>query len=270
MILKPFKLNGAGYQLSTTPEAEARKSALLKEAGAITAIKDKEGADVARYCLKEMNEFTTLLEKSRKEVKKPVLEAGDKIDNAAKACAKEVEEQKARITRLITDHAQEQARIQQEALRKQQEAEAELQRKREEEEAKAAEAERLAILAEEAVLDAANKKQREAARKLADEAKKKEDEAASAAMQVSISEENSLQASLLVMSSAPTKGVKPVLDYEVTDIHALYKAYPGLCDITPKRRDILTYIKGCQDADEEIALPGIKIIETYKVSTRGS
>jgi hypothetical protein len=79
-----------------------------------------------------------------------------------------------------------------------------------------------------------------------------------------------LQASLLVMSSAPTKGVKPVLDYEVTDIHALYKAYPGLCDITPKRRDILTYIKGCQDADEEIALPGIKIIETYKVSTRGS
>jgi hypothetical protein len=250
MILKPFKLNGAGYQLSTTPEAEARKSALLKEAGAITAIKDKEGADVARYCLKEMNEFTTLLEKSRKEVKKPVLEAGDKIDNAAKACAKEVEEQKARITRLITDHAQEQARIQQEALRKQQEAEAELQRKREEEEAKAAEAERLAILA--------------------DEAKKKEDEAASAAMQVSISEENSLQASLLVMSSAPTKGVKPVLDYEVTDIHALYKAYPGLCDITPKRRDILAYIKGCQDADEEIALPGIKIIETYKVNTRGS
>lgn len=268
--LIPIKLDGDGYSISVTQEAKAKKLTLLREAEQIHVVKDNDQAEVARYCLKELSEFSNLLEKSRKEVKEPVLEAGRKIDTAAKDFIKDVESQKARITTLISNHAREQEAIRQEAMRKQQEAALELQRKALEEERKRVAAERAALAAEQAILDASNKKERAAAQVLAEAARAKELLAEKARLEAEAAETREDQASMSVVAAAAPKGVKPSLDYEVLDARAFYKVYPHLCEITVKRRELLAYLKDMQDevGGEVEDLPGIKVIETFKVSSR--
>lgn len=266
--LIPIKLDGEGWSISVTQEAKAKKLTLLKEAEQIHVVKDNDQAEVARYCLKELTEFSQLLEKSRKEVKEPVLEAGRKIDTAAKDFIKDVESQKARITTLISNHAREQEAIRQEAMRKQQEAALELQRKALEEERKRVAAERAALAAEQAILDASSKKERAAAQLLAEAARAKELLAEKARLDAEAAEKREDQATMAVMASAAPKGVKPQLDYEVSDIHLLYRNHPELVELTPKRSLILAELKNLQDDGIAVEIPGLKIVEKFKVSSR--
>ncbi len=268
MKLIPLQLNGDGYSVSLTKDAKAKKSALISEAIQISEVSDNEQAEEARYCLKELNDFSILLERCRKEVKEPVLEAGRRIDAAAKDFIKDVDVQKFRITNLISDHAREQQIKQQEALRKQQEAEMELQRKAMEEERKRLEAERAALAAEHAILDADTKKQRAAAQKLAEEARAREAEAEKARLAAEAAEQKEDAAAMVVLEASAPKGVKPTLDYEVTDIHLLYRNHPELVELTPKRSLILAELKNLQDDNLPVSITGLKVIEKFKISSR--
>ncbi len=266
--LIPLRLDGQGYSISTTPEAKAKKLTVLREAEQIKVVKDNEQAENARYCLKELNDLTGAVEKCRKEVKEPVLEAGRKIDTAAKEFVKELDSQKFRITTLISDHAREQQIKQQEAIRKQQEADAELQRKAREEQEKLEAAEAAAIAAEEALLEATSKKERAKAQALLEESRRKEEEARKATLAAEEAERKEDAAAMVTLAAAAPKGVKPTLDYQVVDIHALYRTHPELCEVTPRRAKILEALKSLQDDGYPTNITGLKTLETFKVSAR--
>jgi SMC interacting uncharacterized protein involved in chromosome segregation len=267
--LTPMLLQGEGYNISITPEAIQEKQSLIQMASKITAVTDAQTSHVARNTMKLVNDMMIEVEKSRKEVKAPVLQVGERIDTAARDFVKELNDQKTRLNGLISEHAAEQARLAREAAEKQRQIELEQARLEAEQARQKAEAERLQREAELAAANAKNAKQRAAAQKAAEEARlKAEAEAERLRQEQEDAEAKMRQAEMEAEDVVVVRGVKPTLDYEVVDIHLLYKAYPGLCDITVRRKDILSFLKGAQEAGDDTSLPGLKIVEKFNVSTR--
>jgi len=247
MKLAPLTLTGQGYTLSVSPDATAKKAALLEASLTVTAVTD-ESLELARVTLKGLAEFRSALEKSRKAIKAPILEAGRDIDGKAAEFGAEPEQEEKRIEALIKTYAAEQET-------KRRAAELEAQRKAAEAQKAAEEAERL---------------------RQASAEKEKPKSFAEAAAALSAQEEADARAqasqeaaNLLTMAITPqVEGVKPALDFEVTDVRALYATAPALVELTPKRREIAAMIKDLQSRNLPLSLPGVRIFETFKVSTR--
>lgn len=258
-------LSGSGYELSIAPEAEAQKTEIIKDAALIVEVRDTPSSDAARNQIKKLAAMRNLVEKSRKDVKEPVLAIGRDIDAKAKAFVTEIESEEKRLTKLVGDHAAEVERERQRVMR-------EMEEKRRKEEAERAriEAERIAAekAAEEAkrAANAAFLAEDDDAAEKAEQAAKEAAEAAAKAA----AEAEAAKTTVTVPFFAPEKpaGVKFVPDFEVENVHALYAYSSALVTLEPKRSDILALIKQLTDGDTLPTIPGLRVFNKPAVSTR--
>lgn len=239
----PVELTGEGYRLTITEDAEARKEQRIAAAAGITEVTDDESSNLAQFEVRKLAEFRNEVERSRKEVKAPVLDLGRRIDQAAKDFANEVTLQETRLKKLVGDHARE-------VERKRREAEAEERRRFEE-------AQRAKREAEEAERKAAEDKSIKAAvaKKEAERAREK-------------AEKERLESSEAVATTNVSRGVKFVDDFEITDIAELYKHLPECVRLTPVANEIKQRIAWHRQHDEDPQIPGVRVFRKPKVSTR--
>jgi hypothetical protein len=110
MVAEPtaiLKLAGDGYTLSVTAETVAHKASLLAAAGAVTEVTDDNQVAVAQFQIRHLAAFRNTVEKSRLEVKRPIIDLGKKIDEAAQSFAGEIVLEETRIKKLVARHAEE-------------------------------------------------------------------------------------------------------------------------------------------------------------------
>lgn len=252
------------------PSFYAERSSALAEAETVQAVTNPLAQRFAVESLRSLQALAKQVEDSRKAIKAPVLDLGKKIDATAETAVEKINAEVTRIKGLLNAYEAEQRRIA---------AEAEAKRQAEERERQRIEAERLAAIERER--QAAEKAQREAeaaARNAATaEARAKAQAEAQAArdaqriadMKRQAEEEAARVAAATALQSQPVANkpdgmrVSTPWTFDVEDIAALYKARPDLCNVTPKRAEILTIIRA---GTREI--PGLKIRQEVNVSAR--
>jgi len=264
-------LAGDGYKLSVAPEAEKMKADLIIETAAMTAVKTPDESIAARDLLKKLAAMRSAVEKSRTEVKAPVLKVGKDIDQVAADFIQGVLAEENRIKRLQEAYAHE---VERERLKQAQELEA----KRRAEAAAAAEAEKARIAAEKEAEDA-----RIAAEKAewegSDESKAEAAEAAKAAAEkqrLAAEAAKAAEASRSEVTITPTfeapKGVKFALDYEVLDLALLHKQRPELVKVEVRHSNIIGFLKSFNPdsptLESDLAKIGLKPVKKAIVSSR--
>jgi hypothetical protein len=118
---------GDGYTITVTPAAEQQKQTIIEAARRVVAVTDQDTCDLANARIKALASVRNVVEKSRTEVKAPVIELGRKIDGIAKDFVADVIAEESRLSELVTGYAREVQRKAREA-----QAAAEAQRKQEE------------------------------------------------------------------------------------------------------------------------------------------
>ena len=211
-------LSGEGYSLTITPQAEEQKRDLLVASAHVCSVTNNDESADAAYHMRSLAQMRILVDKSRKEIKEPVIRIGKLIDATAKNFLLEIEDEEARIRTLIGDHANEVARLA--AIKA-------------EEERIAFEAARVAREVAEAAQDAA-----EATGKISDIV---------AAKQAEKERKNTLaarmEASNDLASTKVAQGVRFAWDFEVNDISELHARTQGLTEINVKRSAVLEHLK---------------------------
>lgn len=272
--------NLSSFSVTISPDALAQKKdalALAAEVTAVASVSEQQNAIAAASMMKSLVKG---MEKTRKEVKEPVLDAGRKIDATAAGYSKELEAEIARVEKLAADFQREENRKAEALRRAEEEKQREEQRLAEEERRKEAEA--LRKIAEEAAAE--RRREQEAIAKAADE--KARTEAILAAQKAEADriehqkildaecraqeerrlEEARQRAMDMNLVAAPPKAagarVRVSFDFTVTDIHALYRARPDLVKLEAKRADILAAIS----IPGAPAIPGISVFESTKVN----
>lgn len=226
-------LTGTGYSLTITPEATEQKLKLIAASSQITSVIDNEESAGAAYEMRRLAQMRILIEKSRKDVKDPILKISKQIDQKAAEFLIEVEAEEARLRKLIGDHAVIMLRAK----------------------AEAEEAERLAFEAE------------RAARALADFG------GIAAVLDARQALQDKLQASELVTETNVAQKVKFVWDFEVASIKDLVRMAPEMVDFIPRRRDILLWLKNLEEKEDrnpaDVAAEfGISAAKIPSISTR--
>lgn len=258
-------LSGEGYKLSIAPEAEAMKAELLKHSALVVEVRDPESSAVAQGQIKKLAAVRNGVDKARTTIKAPVLTIGREIDAKAAEFMAELLLQEARLKKLVEGYALEVEKERQRLL-------CEAEEKRRAEEKAAREAEEARLKAEREAEEAARKAEEamwaddeaEAA-KAAEVARKAQEEAQRIAAEEAAAK---AEASKPVVDLVPVKpsGVKFAYDFEVTDIHQLYRYASSLVKMEAKRSDIIEHIKSLPAADPEI--PGLRVFKKPVVSTR--
>lgn len=240
------------FKVVLAPEFVERRDEYLSEAGFVESVDNPEQLKEATNVVAKMKGFAKDVEKTRKEIKDPFLQAGKTIDLAAEKATAEIGKQIKRIETLMGDYQQAQMRKErEERLRREQEAQqeqariAELQRQREEAERKLAEAKNAkARKAAEAELEAATD--------------------ASIAAQI---DANERQETTEPKAEKPRgMSARTLYVFEVEDIDALYAAQPQLVELTARTAAINSFINA-PGASHDI--PGLKITEKTRVAVRG-
>jgi hypothetical protein len=243
----PFALAGEGYQLTIAAEAEARKSELLTLAGNVTTVSSNDESGDAQHVTRKLAALRIEVEKHRKMVKEPINLIGKLIDATAKGFIADVEAEEKRIAKLVGDHAMEVARIR---------AAKEAEERRAFEEARAA---REAAGAAAATAEGSGRIADIIAAKKA-EAERMETLAAR------------MEASAEVATTRIADGVRFAWDFEIEDIHSVYRSAPDLIDLTCRRSAILSWFRELEAADEDVAsraaLVGIAAFKKPVVSSR--
>jgi len=216
--ITPLILAGDGYQLTISPEAEARKAALIEKASTITTVTSNDESGRAQFQTRSLAAMRIEVEKSRKLVKEPVNRIGKMIDAAAADFLAEITAEENRIKKLIGNHAEEVLRIK-------------------------AEKERIEREAFEAARAA-----REAA----------EDGGIAAVIAAKKAAAEKLQCSAEVAATKVSSGVRFAWDFEVVDIVAVYDAAPQFVTLEIKRATILTFLRELADANEDVAATAAK------------
>ena len=268
----PIAVRGvSAVQVEIAADAYARRKAVIEAADfAPKAITCQDTRQEVADALAGVNRLLKEVESGRKEVKAPVLDVGRKIDTTAEEFSAPLAVAQKALQSVLTKDAEEQARIAREAEAKRQ---AELRRQQEEERARQAELDRQAreaeqarLAAERAAREAQNAEARaaaqEAARKASEEsaalAAQKEKEAAAAKLE---------QAELMRVPVAPVKAagttVRTPWTFDVSDIHALYRACPELVKLEVNRSEVLALIRtGTRE------IPGLVIRQETTVNAR--
>ena len=226
-------LSGQGYDFSIAPEALVQKQQLLDAASGVVMVTSNDESADAAFHMRKLAQMRILVEKSRKEIKEPVIRIGKEIDAAAAGFLVEIDAEEGRIRSLIGNHATAMLALKQEAEEK----------------------ERLAFEAE------------RAARELA------ESGGIAAVLDARDALQGKLRASEEVSSTNIAQGVRFVWEFEVTSINDLIKFAPDLVKVEPKRRDILLWLKGLEqhehlDAASIASQVGILAYKIPSVSTR--
>ena len=229
----PIILSGDGYSLSIDPMAHVRKQTMLSASAAIEKVTTNDESGDARVHLSRLAAIRIAVDKCRKEIKEPVLRVGKLIDQAAKDFLAEIEVEESRIKGLIGDHATEVARLK--AI-----AEAE---------------ERKAFEFARAAREAAEESGR-----IADVLAHREAVAAK------------LAASDEVASTNIAQGVRFAWDFDIENVHDVYKAEPMFVSLEVKRAAVLAWLKELAAADEDVvgraALLGIFAFKKPVVSSK--
>jgi len=241
-------LTGEGYALTITTEAKIQKAKLLDVARAVCHVRSNDESADAAFHMRSLAQMRIAVDKSRKEIKEPVLRIGKLIDQTARNFLAEIEDEEERIRGLIGDHA---------------EHVAELARQREIEERKAFEAARNARLALDAAQSASDASGSISAVIATMKAKEANNEALAA----------KLDASSELASTKIAQGVRFVWDFKVTSIKDLMEYAPDLVEITPRRREILAWLKGLEENEDRDAAAiasqfGILAFKIPSISTR--
>lgn len=260
----PLLLSGDGFRISTTKEALRLKHELCDAAEGIVMVEDHPGALLAKETRDSINEVLKAIEKNRKEVKSPILKAGDTVDDAAKAYVLELKQAMGRIDGLLGDFARAEDVKRQEALRIANERAMEAQRVEQERIRKDEEAERLRIGAENAAAEAETAKQRREAAVASAVALSRQQQADELMRQTVLTQQESYHFSQVAAQSR-VAGVRAKLDYTVLDIKALAAVRPDLVEFTAKRRDILSELNRLADEGLPVYLPGLEIREDWRV-----
>jgi len=210
-MTEALTITGLGTpEVTLTPEAVETRDGLLAQAAELTAVEDEIDADSAAAVLRDLTTFTRLIESGRTSVKKPVLDIGRQIDGVAKELVGTIKSESDRLSKLLGTYQAEQrrqaeAKVQEEQRKLQQEAE---------ERARAITAAPTEELRQEAMEDA---------------------KIALAAQQDAVAE--------VTPPKIDGTQVRKTWKFEVTDIKALYKAAPYLCNIEPNSDAIRAAIK---------------------------
>jgi hypothetical protein len=229
----PIILSGDGYSLTIDPNAHVRKQTMLSASAAIGKVTTNDESGDARVHLSRLAAMRIEVDRCRKEIKEPVLRVGKLIDQAAKEFLSEIELEECRIKGLIGDHATEVARLK--AI-----AEAE---------------ERRAFEFARAAREAAEESGR-----IADVLAHREAVAAK------------LAASDEVASTKVAQGVRFAWDFDIENVHDVYKAEPMFVSLEVKRAAVLAWLKELAAADEDVvgraALLGIFAFKKPVVSSK--
>lgn len=274
MSTNALAILGDGYKITITPEAEAQKKTIIDAARRVVAVTDQDSCDLAQARLKALGSVRTAVEKSRTDVKAPVIALGREIDGIAKDFVAEVITEEARLSGLVNEFAREQQRIAREAAAAAERERQRIERERHEAEMKAlleqheAEMARLRAARESnAAAEAEAREREEAARRQQEEAAQRAREARRRAEAESreLAEREAAANAAIVTTQLPA-GVKEQIDFEVTDIHVFAAKFPQLVTITPKRADILAALKKSFAKNEKLPdVPGLRVFQNLKV-----
>ncbi len=281
--MKEIQLAGLSPVVTITinPEALTLKATALASSKVVTVVFDADSQERAITAVRDIKKILGALEKTRKEIKEPVLNLGRDIDTQAKRFAAGLEAEQSRLDGLSQAY---QRKV------------AEDQRR----EAARVEAKRLEDLAIETARQKAIKDAEEKAERLAQEARENEERntpEALEALRLATEESDRLKAeqeareldaefatmtapaAVAVVDPVSSAKVKIEYDYEVVEINAFAQQYPEMCNIEVKRSVILTALKGGQfhvkayseehqrlmPTEEMGTVAGLRIFEVFKV-----
>ena len=226
-------LAGDGYQLTISPEAEARKAALIEKASEITSVTSNDESGKAQFQTRSLAAMRIEVEKSRKLIKEPVNRIGKLIDQTAADFLAEITAEENRIKKLVGAHAEEVLRIK-------------------------------------AAKEAEERKAFEAARAAKEEA---ENGGIAAVIAAKKALADKLQASNEVAATKLSDGIRFAWDFEVDDIEKLYFEQPALVELNFRRAEILAWLKGIEQENDRdpitiAAACGIRAFKKPIVSSR--
>lgn len=278
------------------------KAKALENAALIGRVKDLDSKTLAVRAQGELKRIILLIEKTRTELKQPILEAGRKLDNLCAAETLALDKEFGRVSYLVKEfddterrRVLEEERLQREELaRIEREKQAELKRIADEQAAREAEARRIqeeaarkvreaAEAAAKLAAEATTKKLREAALKAQAEAQKaaaeakaekerqdtilREQSALAAAQTAAIEEKAGDAAYVAARPIEITKvyGQRTTCDWEITKINdwALAKARP---DLVRKIEFDLRALK--DELKRGVNLPGVEAREVYTAGVK--
>lgn len=248
-----LKLEGNGFTLSILPEAVKRRDDLLAVTEGIQAIASADDAATVKAHLDKLAAFRNELDKTRLDVKRPVLDVGKAIDETAAAFGVPLAKEEPRLRALLNGYLKEQERIREEERKKLDDQKRELERLRLEAEAAAR-----AVEAEKNALDSKPQTIADFVRLAeVDEAQKK----AAAAVEA----QTTAAVSTIATLTATTAVVAPkVISFEVVDIVALYKAHPQLVELNAKKAEVKAFLKTMDNNGLPLEVPGLKITKDFK------
>lgn len=207
-------LDSGRLQSSFTSTAEALKETALTSAALIGKVENAGQQADAVAAQTELARIIRDVEKARKEAKQPIIDFGRQIDDKAKAFVKEIEAENWRIGALVNSFQ-------------------ELERKR--------------VFAAQ---QAENARLAEIERQKAAEIAKARTHEQMEAVQEKFAERVKAEAPPIeAIASAKAKGqvVTETWEFEVTDIHALYRHHPNLVKLEPIRGEIKSLLKNGVD-----------------------
>jgi len=232
MNTETLMLTGSGYNLTITEDALKRREDLLAKASTVTAVTSNDESYEAAYHVRDIAAMRIEVDKSRKEIKEPVIRIGKLIDSTAKEFLEDLQAEEDRIKGLIGAHAEDVAKAKAEAEQREREA---------------FEAARAA---------------REAAEsgKIADVIAAKQ----TLAERMAASEE--------VATTNLAAGVRFAWDFEIEDLDTVYRVAPEFVTLEIKRAAVIAWLKEMESADDNVtgmaASIGIRAFKKPVISTK--
>jgi len=264
-------------ELTLRNEAAIReRDELLEAASGIECVRGETSQQMATDMLGKLQGMLSAGEKSRKEVKAPFIKIGKVIEAVWSSFSDPVEKEKARLKKLLTDYQLELDRIAAEEARKAaaEVARIEAEKRRVQEEAEriareAAEAERKAQEAAAAATNAEERRKAQEAQLAAQAAAAiAQQKADLQAAQLSIQQAETVQVPAVTKAEGMT--VKRTRVFQVTDMEALYHAYPRLVKMEPRTAEINKLIREQnEDGSYKLAaVPGLELSMEVDVGAR--
>lgn len=242
---------------SITGEALEQRNALIVSADKVQCVTSPEQSELCVGCARDIQTYLVEVEKTRKELTAPLLNAQRALKAAADEHLAPLAEQRDRLNNLAGAWAEaERVRVQAEERARAAEI-ARLEQIR-------VEAERKALEAQKALSNAPGQADDEEAYREAQEALKQAQIASSASQQA-------ITAPLPAPQKASGARTQKKLMYEVTDINALYKARPELCKVEERPSAIQAVCfppESSSVANPDTSVPGLKLWWENRTSTR--
>lgn len=259
-INQPIVLTGDGYKVSILPEALKLKKSLIATSLKVQRVGDGASDIIAADAIRDLGSLRISVEKTRELVTKPLLEKQREIKRLADEFLSDARMEEERVKGLRGAYTMEVSRKQQEiqrqaeeARRKAEQAEREAQAKRDAEEAARLRAENAKGAMAEAKAEAEQAKARIAAEKLEREEDEKRRQAHALEQQA---------------KEQTVKGARMAWDFEVLDLHELYRNTPQLVTMEPRRREIIEALNSMERNKTTVELPGLRVFQKPVVSAR--